>query len=246
MYASSNDLRSLPQSLSVPRFLTSAPLMFQFTGTPSSSSDRFDRLNYQTGASQFQGSVAAIQNPVTLQSFHLPGVPSREYGIFQGFTGSLQTSTVLAPAFTGIYSPFASSSVLGAPISNYTTPSSTVGMLPTITPRKMEPEVARMVLGELSSNVMSRSDQSNRESPWKLSRPMAENSFIDTHFDNPNITLSSHGEASPSFDQGLKRSLCKPRGELVGKRVNEIEDHLRRQTMSRISIANKPTSVQLK
>ena len=227
----SNESKIAPQSSFVPRFLTSAPLMFQFS-SPNTSVSTMD---------------GACRAPGKSYSNLIPDQTLVNSSTFNPFGEVIRPSSFRVPPSQfidwsrgGVYSPYPSSSVLGAPISNFTSPGSTIVNLPPVMQLPSTGALeSRTPFGQVNENVLNARDQALTSAQWKLSKPVSQSSFEGVAFDKPNVTLSSPIECGRSVDSDTRRSVSKPRGELVGLRVNEIEDQLRRQSMSHQSVSHR-------
>lgn len=224
MYSSSNELRNGPQSSFVPRFLTSAPLMY-----------RLSNLNHRGTVDDF-GLSSTLNNPAV----NTPTPTAFGHTI-------LPTSIRLLPSHvsewnSGVsHSPYASSSVLGAPISNFSSPGSTVvNLLPVIQLPCTGAQGSRIPFREVNGDLSGARDEADPPLQWKLAKPVSEAPREGVSFENRNATLSSRVESGESPQCEHRRSVSKPRGELVGLRVNQIEDHIRRQSTARQPVSTIP------
>jgi hypothetical protein len=99
---------------------------------------------------------------------------------------------------------------------------------------------SRIPLGEVNGDLPGARDKGVPPLLWKLAKPVSESPLEGVSFDNLNATLSFPVESGISPHSEHRRSVCKPRGELVGLRVNQIEDHIRRQSMARQPVCSRP------
>lgn len=239
MYSSStSDPRLAVNSTSMPRFLTSAPLMFHFSGTDSGLTPRnlSGNMAHQFGTQSRLGSIH--QQPI------FPSITSSIPRLFPGINAFNYPSIGGIGASSAVPSPYASSSVLGGPISTFTSPGSTLTNLQLVAPAK--PSGAAVVtprgpLGEINQNrVPNLNNDRPKSSPWELMKPVSQASFQESSFDHLNITLSSPADTSRRSEAGKPWNAVRPRGEFVGLRVTEIEDHLRRQSVHKPPSSTMP------
>lgn len=202
-----------------PRFLSGAPLMFQYPSVSTSP--------YQSSMTQ-----SYLANPVNIQSTsaNLRGIFNYQSAFFGSLGSIQQTSARLFPgimpqsqfnACVANHAPVlgspASSSVLGGPISTFTSPSVTVSQLPL--------PLIGGPLSEIDQNVMVKQPLQKLADPVSPKKGTME-CFEDLKFES-NVTLSSPAAGWPSTR--------KPKGQLVGVRVSELEDNLRRKSTWRQS-----------
>lgn len=225
------DHRILVSTVSVPRFLTSAPLMFQYQ--PS---------DYQFQIPSFgAASLPSGQNigPAVTQYRSHSQLPSMYYGAFPRGSQMFPPlqSTLLSSGWSGFQwpvmtSPVQSSSILGSPMSAFSSPGATVLNL------SQHRQAAHRIVDEHRKPLTEVGLNVN-----KVCNEVKNISFDDSQFDNLNVTLSSNTAQGNQACPVSRRSVVKPRGELVGLRVQELEEHLRRQSLKRQSLVVPKSSI---
>lgn len=227
------NFRFLAPSASVPRFLTSAPLMFQFNSQPGS-------VLHQTLGSlplpSIQSMTVLPATVMTSESTNQTAFPRYNgYDHANVLFPSLSSNRVIGSSFRlpwnqGL-SPVASPSILMSPMSAYSSPGDTQMQLPRQQITFQNTPGSRGPLQEVGLN----SNSSGLGASKVPCAPNGSESYGTSRVDDLGMTFSSLQRDYCPSDQ-IKVRPVKPRGELVGLRVNEIEDHLRRQSFKRQSV----------
>ena len=216
--------------LSVPRFLTSAPLMYQFNSSGRSPS--YHSLAVSSHTSPFWYGRANVYPTIYGSGLgSLQGSNARLYPLLNVPTQPLSVFT--APS-TSFGSPLPTGSI-SVPRSQSSTPGSTLGELPSasrapLTDFKSDNGTSRPMMGGKEGGLRSREGfdtMTFQNSDVTLSTPLPSKSDGRP---GPKVSLSPSSMRPTECPSG--RPVLRPRGEYVGVRVAEIEDTLKRRQSS--------------
>ena len=216
--------------LAIPRFLTSAPMMYQYSATRTSP--QYSSVPFNVTLGDLASSLPKLLNFPLSYSGTMAGLsPSFPNALTSLTAGQQQLfHRQLYPGAPIVYSRFSSPGGVYPQLSSLASPKLTAAVLPPMMRRPMQ---------ELNGGIVSERVKEHIESipsPGRATRPTSLEPLEKEQIDTSNFSVRSPKRLTlplPRFTESPPpTSSGKIKGELVGLRVAELEQHIRRISRS--------------
>lgn len=212
--------------LPIPRFLTSAPMMYQYSTTRTLP--QYSSLPFNVTMGDLTSSLPKLLNFPLSYPGTLTGIPSPFPNPLTSATAA-QHHLLHRPLYPGapvVYCRFSSPGGVYPQLSSLASPKLTAAVLPPMMRRPMQELNGSIVCERVKEHIES------IPSPGRATRPTSLEPLEKEQIDTSNFSVRSPKRQSlplPRFTESPPPTASgKIKGELVGLRVAELEHHIRR------------------